>query len=46
MTESVRQKFVSLSEAALDALSYAKTCQTKGEALECWQEVMGAGFNA
>jgi len=46
MTESARQKFVSLSEAALDALSYAKTCQTKADALECWQEVMGASFNA
>ena len=46
MTEQERVKIVSLAEAALDALSYAKTCQTKGEAIECWQELMGASFNA
>jgi hypothetical protein len=46
MTESVRKKLVTLSESALDALSYAKTCQGKRDALECWQELMGASFNA
>lgn len=46
MTEDIRKKLVGLSETALDALSYAKTCQTKGAALECWQELMGSSFNA
>jgi tRNA nucleotidyltransferase (CCA-adding enzyme) len=46
MTEITRRKFVELAESALDALSYARTCQTKGDALECWREVMGATFNA
>jgi tRNA nucleotidyltransferase (CCA-adding enzyme) len=45
MSEVTRRKLVGISEKALDALSYAKTCQTKGAALECWQEVMGASFN-
>lgn len=46
MTDHMRKRLVELSESALDALSYAKTCQTKSEALECWQELMGASFNA
>lgn len=46
MTDVIRQKLVTLSDNALDALSYAKTCQTKGAALECWQELMGSSFNA
>lgn len=46
MTEDIRQKLVALSADALDALSYAKTCQTKGAALECWRELMGSSFNA
>lgn len=46
MTDQERVKIVSLAEAALDALSYAKTCQTKAEAIECWQELMGPSFNA
>ncbi len=46
MSESTRRTLVDLSEKALDALSYAKTCQTKGTALECWQEIMGASFTA
>lgn len=46
MTEITRRKFVDLAETALDALSYARTCQTKGDAIECWREVMGATFNA
>ena len=44
--ESKRRKLVELAEQALDALAYARTCQTKGEAVECWQEVMGSTFNA
>jgi len=46
MSDFMRKKLVTLSEQALDALSYAKTCQTKGDALECWQELMGGSFNA
>jgi tRNA nucleotidyltransferase (CCA-adding enzyme) len=46
MTETTRRKFVELADRALDALSYARTCQTKGDALECWREVMGSTFNA
>jgi tRNA nucleotidyltransferase (CCA-adding enzyme) len=46
MMENTRQTFVKLAEQALDALSYARTCQTKADALECWREVMGATFNA
>ena len=44
-SESTRRKTVELAEAALDALSYAKTCQTKGDAIECWQDLMGSSFN-
>lgn len=46
MTDTTRRTFVELADRALDALSYARTCQTKGDALECWREVMGATFNA
>ncbi len=46
MTEFTRRKLVDLADKALDALSYARTCQTKTDALDCWREVMGASFNA
>lgn len=46
MTEATRRIFVELATRALDGLSYARTCQTKGDALECWREVMGVTFNA
>jgi hypothetical protein len=46
MDESKRKKLVELADKALDALAYARTCQTKAEAIECWQEVMGSTFNA
>lgn len=45
MTEAQRKQLVDLSDKALDALSYARTCQTKGDAVECWRELMGASFN-
>ena len=45
ITESTRSQLVDLAGKALDTLSYARTCQTKGEAVECWREVMGATFN-
>ncbi len=46
VTESTRVQLVTLASTALDHLSYARTCQTKGEALECWRDVMGSSFNA
>ncbi len=45
ITEATRGQLVTLAGAALDHLSYARTCQTKGEALECWRDVMGPSFN-
>lgn len=45
-TEAARKQLVDLSDQALDALSYAKTCQTKGESVEIWKEVMGSTFSA
>jgi len=45
MTESERRKIVEAAGKALDALAFAQTCQTKAEAVECWQDVMGSSFN-
>lgn len=45
MTEAERILFVQRAEEALDALAYAKTCTTKGDAVECWQDLMGSTFN-
>lgn len=46
MTEAIRTLLLTRVDEALDALSYAKTCQTKGDALACWQDVMGPTFDA
>jgi hypothetical protein len=46
VTENIRRQLVDLAGQALDALSYAQACQTKGDAIECWRELMGASFNA
>jgi tRNA nucleotidyltransferase (CCA-adding enzyme) len=46
ITEPQRVQLVGLADQALDALSYARTCQTKSEALACWRELMGASFDA
>lgn len=46
MSENMRKLLVEKAEEALDALSYAKTSQTKGDALQCWQDVMGTSFTA
>lgn len=46
ITETGRRKIVDLAGQALDALAYARTCQTKAEAIDCWRELMGATFNA
>jgi hypothetical protein len=45
-SESDRKKLMGMADQALDTLSYARACQTKGAALECWQELMGGSFNA
>jgi tRNA nucleotidyltransferase (CCA-adding enzyme) len=46
VTETSRRQLVEMSAQALDTLAYARTCQTKGEALECWREIMGGSFTA
>lgn len=46
MTDVSRRKLIELSDQALDALSYARNCQTKGDAIACWKELMGASFSA
>lgn len=46
VTESQRKLFVEMADKALDTLAYARNCQTKSEAIECWQELMGSTFNA
>jgi tRNA nucleotidyltransferase (CCA-adding enzyme) len=46
ITSNELNLLVSLSSQALDDLSYASTCQTKGAAIECWQSVMGNSFTA
>jgi hypothetical protein len=45
MTESDRRLVVDLAAKALDALACARSCQTKAEAVECWQELLGPSFN-
>lgn len=45
LTETDRRLLVELAGKALDALAYARTCQTKSEAVTCWQELMGPSFN-
>lgn len=45
MTESERKVVVGACSTALDALAFAQSCQTKAEAVECWQELMGSSFN-
>lgn len=45
-TEAKRKQLVELVEKALDTLAYARNCQTKGQAVECWQELMGSTFSA
>jgi tRNA nucleotidyltransferase (CCA-adding enzyme) len=45
LTENDRRLLVELAGKALDALAYARTCQTKGDAIDCWQELMGPSFN-
>lgn len=46
ISDAARRQLVDLAGNALDALSYARTCQTKGNAVDCWKELMGVSFNA
>jgi tRNA nucleotidyltransferase (CCA-adding enzyme) len=46
ITEAKRQQLVDLAERSLDTLAYARNCQTKGDAVQCWQELMGSTFTA
>src|SRR5207249_2586572 len=46
ITDAGRKQLVDLADQALDTLSYARNSQTKGDSVECWQELMGSSFNA
>lgn len=46
MTEGQRQQIVAAAAEALDALAYARSTTTKGEAIDCWKDLMGASFDA
>jgi len=39
-----RQRIVSAAHNALDALGEARYATTKGDEIDCWQEVLGSGF--
>lgn len=43
-TDADRQAIVEAAHTALDALGEARYAITKGEAVECWQDVLGTGF--
>lgn len=45
MTEADRKAVVDAAAEALDALAFAQSCQTKAEAIECWQDIFGPSFN-
>ena len=45
-TNTDRQRIVSAAHHALDALGEARFATTKGDALSCWQDVLGTGFTA
>ena len=42
--ESHRQAIVAAAEEALEAISEARFATTRGRAIECWQDVLGASF--
>ncbi|HEX7261496.1 MAG TPA: CBASS oligonucleotide cyclase, partial [Luteolibacter sp.] len=46
LTDGNRQAIVNASIEALDILSWAKSCQTKQDAVAAWKDLMGAAFNA
>ncbi len=43
-TEEDRRRIVTAAGRALDALGEARFATTKGEAVECWQDVLGPSF--
>ena len=43
-TESDRQLIVAAAHNALDAIGEAKFATTKGDAVGCWQDILGTGF--
>jgi hypothetical protein len=43
-TVADRQRMVDAARRALDAIGDAKWATTKGEAVECWQDVLGPSF--
>lgn len=42
----LRDSVVEAAEDALDTLTYADNATTKGEAVQCWKDVLGNSFNA
>lgn len=46
LTEGNRQVIVTAAVEALDMLSWAKSCQTKQDAVAAWKDLMGPTFNA
>ena len=42
--ETDRQAIVTAAHEALDAIIEARYASTKGEAVECWQDILGRGF--
>ena len=44
--ETDRQAIVTAARDALDAIVDARYATTKGEAVECWQDILGRGFKA
>lgn len=43
-TDTDRQRIVTAAHNALDALGEARFAPTKGEAVSCWQDILGSGF--
>lgn len=43
-TDGDRQRMVTAAHNALDALGEARFATTKGDAVSCWQDVLGSGF--
>ena len=42
--ESHRQKIVNAAQGALEAIAEARFATTRGQAIECWQDVLGPSF--
>ena len=46
LTDANRKAIVGAASEALDSLSWARSCQTKQDAVSAWKDVMGPTFNA